>query len=90
MLSPFALRKSLCQVLSQSSFDARDLGNSKTAVYIIVPDEKSTLHFLVTMFVKQTYEVLINEAQKHAEKNVKRQTQNGRRFVCVRQRQYAR
>ena len=36
-------------------------------MYIIVPDEKTTYHFLVTTFIKQAYEVLISEAQK--EKN---------------------
>jgi len=65
MLAPFTMQRTLCQVLSQSSFDVRDLGNTKTAIYIIIPDEKTTLHFVVSMFIKQTYEVLIGEAQKH-------------------------
>ena len=69
MLNPFIVRKTLCQVLSQSSFDIRKLGESKTAIYIIVPDEKTTLHFLVTMFIKQVYETLISEA--HQQKNGK-------------------
>jgi type IV secretion system protein VirD4 len=69
MLNPFIIRKTLCQVLSQSSFDIRNIGNSKTAVYIIVPDEKTTLHFLVSIFIKQTYETLINEA--HQQGNMK-------------------
>jgi len=64
MLNPFLLQKTLCQVLSRSSFDIRKLGESKNAIYIVVPDEKTTLHFLVTMFVKQTYEALINEAHR--------------------------
>jgi len=64
MLNPFIIRKTLCQVLSQSSFNINDFGKSKTAVYIIVPDEKTTLNFLVTTFIKQVYETLISEAQK--------------------------
>lgn len=64
MVNPFTIRKTLCQVLSQSSFDLYDIGKQKTAIYIIVPDEKTTLHFLVTSFVKQVYEALIGEAQK--------------------------
>jgi len=64
MLNPFIIRKSLCQVLSRSSFDIRNIGKTKTAIYIIVPDEKTTLHFLVSTFIKQTYEALINEAQQ--------------------------
>ncbi len=64
MLNPFIIRKTLCQVLSQSSFDLRSIGNTKTAVYVILPDEKTTLHYLVTIFIKQTYETLINEAHQ--------------------------
>ena len=64
MLSPFIIRKALCQVLSKSSFDVRNIGKEKTAIYIIVPDEKTTLHFLIASFIKQTYEVLICEAQQ--------------------------
>ena len=64
MLNPFIIRKTLCQVLSRSSFDIYDIGKKKTAIYIIVPDEKTTLHFLVTSFIKQVYETLISVAQK--------------------------
>jgi len=64
MLNPFIIRKTLCQVLSQCSFDIRSIGKTKTAVYVIIPDEKTTLHYLVTIFVKQTYETLINEAHQ--------------------------
>ncbi len=66
MVNPFITRRNLCQVLSESSFDIRNVGREKTAIYIIVPDEKTTLHFLVTTFIKQIYEILIGEAQKEA------------------------
>jgi len=64
MLNPFIIRRTLCQVLSQCSFDIRSIGNTKTAVYVIIPDEKTTLHYLITIFIKQTYETLINEAHQ--------------------------
>jgi len=64
MLNPFIIRKTLCQVLSQSSFDIRSIGRSKTAIYINVPDEKTTLHYLVTIFIKQTYETLVAESHQ--------------------------
>jgi len=70
MINPFVIRKSLCQVLSKNSFDIQDLCHSKMAIYIILPDEKTTLHFLVTTFIKQVYETLINEAQKHDDKKL--------------------
>ena len=69
-INTFIIQKSLCQVLSCSSFDIREIGNEKTAIYIVVPDEKTTLHFLVTAFVKQTYEALIHEAQQMPNKKL--------------------
>ncbi len=64
MIRIFNTQKSLTSMLSQNTIDMRMVGRRKTALYIIVPDEKSTYHFLVTMFIKQAYEILINEAQK--------------------------
>jgi len=70
MINAFVIRKSLCQVLSKNSFDIQDLCHSKMAIYIILPDEKTTLHFLVTTFIKQVYETLIREAQKLEDKKL--------------------
>ncbi|MCL2528680.1 MAG: type IV secretory system conjugative DNA transfer family protein [Defluviitaleaceae bacterium] len=70
MFAPFMIRKSLCQLLSKSDFDIRTVGKEKTAIYIIVPDEKTALHFLISVFVKQVYEALIHEAQIGKEKKL--------------------
>jgi len=51
-------------MLSGNTVDISRFGREKTAVYLIIPDEKSTYHFLVTTFIKQAYEILIAEAQK--------------------------
>jgi type IV secretion system protein VirD4 len=64
-LRNFILRKTLAQVISKSSFDLRSIGESKTAIYIIVPDEKTTLHFYASMLIKQVYVALIGNAQTH-------------------------
>ncbi|MCR5209390.1 MAG: type IV secretory system conjugative DNA transfer family protein [Lachnospiraceae bacterium] len=64
MVSIFNLNKRLTDMLCHNTFDMRMFGHEKTAVYIIVPDEKTTCHFLVTMFIKQVYEILIGEAQR--------------------------
>ena len=60
----FVTQKKLTKMLSVNTFDTRSIGREKTGVYIIVPDEKTTYHFLVTTFIKQVYETLIDEAQK--------------------------
>jgi len=64
MIRIFITQQSLTKMLSGNTFDIRNFGKEKTAVYIIVPDEKTTYHFLVTTFIKQVYEILIYEAQK--------------------------
>ena len=51
-------------MLSHSDFDMKDIGRSKTAVFIVVQDEKKTYHSLVTIFIKQVYETLIDVAQE--------------------------
>ena len=40
------------------------MAEKKTAVFIIVQDEKKTLHPLATIFIKQCYETLIDVAQE--------------------------
>ena len=62
-VSFFLTQPSLSAMLSESSFNVRDFGKKKTAFYLIVPDEKTTTHFLVTTFIKQAYEALIEQAQ---------------------------
>ncbi len=64
MVRVFTTHRNLSMMLAGNSVDVRTFGKKKTAVYIIVPDEKTTYHFLVTTFIKQAYEILISEAQK--------------------------
>ena len=59
----FGSRDNLTEMLSYSDFDIGDIGRQKTAVFIIVQDEKKTYHALATIFIKQAYEVLIDVAQ---------------------------
>ena len=61
----FAARENLSEMLSHSDFDFEDIGSNKTAVFIIVQDEKKTYHSLVTIFLKQCYEALVDYAQKN-------------------------
>lgn len=64
MVRVFNTQKNLTKMLSGNSVDLRNIGREKTAIYIIIPDEKTTYHFLATTFLKQVYEILIGEAQK--------------------------
>ena len=60
----FSSRDNLSEMLSYSDFDMKDIGRKKTAVFLIVQDEKKTLHPLATIFIKQCYETLIDVAQE--------------------------
>ncbi len=60
----FSSRDNLSEMLSYSDFDMKDIGRKKTAVFMIVQDEKKTLHPLATIFIKQCYETLIDVAQE--------------------------
>ena len=59
----FSTKENLSEMLSYSDFDMRDIGKEKTAVFMIIHDEKKTYHSLMTIFIKQCYETLIDVAQ---------------------------
>lgn len=65
----FSSRQKLAEMLSYTDFDVTKIGKEKTAVFLKIHDEKTTYHALATIFVKQVYECLIDEAQK--EQNLK-------------------
>ncbi len=64
----FASRANLSEMLANNDFDMRDIGKKKTAVFIVIQDEKTTYHSLVTIFLKQCYETLISVAQEQGGK----------------------
>ena len=64
----FASRENLSEMLGHSDFSVLDIGRQKTAVFIVIHDEKTTYHALATIFIKQAYETLIDVAQKNGGK----------------------
>lgn len=61
----FATKEELSEMLSYSDFNMREIGTQKTAVFMIIHDEKTTYHALATIFLKQLYETLIDVAQTY-------------------------
>lgn len=56
----------IARILSNSTnFDLKEIAYKKTAIFLIVHDEKKTYHRLVSMFIKQLYEVLIDELRQN-------------------------
>ena len=64
----FSERANLSEMLSYSDFDRVVREKKKPAVFLIVQDEKKTLHPLATIFIKQCYETLIDVAQENGGK----------------------
>lgn len=65
MINVFLTQPKLAELLSQNSIDLREYANKKIAIYFILPDERTTYHFIASIFIKQFYEMLIMEAQKN-------------------------
>lgn len=64
----FSTTDNLSEMLSHSDFDMRDIGQKKTAVFLVIHDEKKTYHSLMTIFIKQCYETLIDVAHENGGK----------------------
>ena len=58
------LNESIMRMTSATSFDMKSLGKKKTAIFLVVHDEKKTYYPLVSIFVKQLYEELIKTARE--------------------------
>lgn len=63
MVEQFVNNEALQRAMSHTTFDMESIGVEKTAVYLILADEKDTYHFMATTFLKQLYESLISVAQ---------------------------
>ena len=61
----FKASPALTDMLSESTFELGQIGLRKTAVFLIVPDEKTTFHFLATLFVTQCYQALLETASDY-------------------------
>lgn len=66
-MTSFSLQPKMVSLLSHSSFDLHDIGFEKTAVFLIMPDEKTIYHQIIAIFIKQMYELLIDNAYKNTQ-----------------------
>ncbi|MBW4079971.1 VirD4-like conjugal transfer protein, CD1115 family [Paenibacillus sp. S150] len=56
--------KSIYAITHKSDFSLADIGNKKQALFIILPDEKTTFYPVASLMVSQLYELLTTEADK--------------------------
>lgn len=65
----FSIQPNLLDMLGDSDLDMNVIGRKPTAVFLVVPDEKTGYHGLVSLFIKQSYEYMIFDAQNQAERD---------------------
>lgn len=53
----------IANLTSRTDFELDEIGKKKTAVFLIIPDEKESRHELASLFIDQCYQALINMAQ---------------------------
>ena len=63
-LNKLIINDDLTDLLSTNSFNLFDLANQKVGIYLIIPDENTSSHFVASLFISQLYEVMIQVAQK--------------------------
>lgn len=61
----FKSSPALTEMLSSTSFNLDKIGTTKTAVFLVVPDENTTFHFLATLFISQCYSSLLSVADEN-------------------------
>lgn len=60
----FSTQPGLLNMLSHHQAMYDDVDVKSTALFLVLPDEKTTYHGLASLFIKQSYEYLIYKAQK--------------------------
>lgn len=70
-LMKFLIRPEITDMLCHNDISFKELGESKVAVFVVMPDEKETYHGLVSLFIQQCYQSLIFEAQKKDNKTLR-------------------
>lgn len=55
----------IAEMTSKSDFDLKDIGKKKSALFIIIPDEKTSRYSLASLFISQAYVALTEVARKN-------------------------
>lgn len=69
-LNKITINEEFMDFLSAEGTDLEELISEQMAIYLVIPDENKTYHFVVSLFLEQLYEVLINKAQKEPDQKL--------------------
>ena len=70
-INKLALNQEFLDFVSCKGVDISTLTEGKQAIYLIIPDENTTYHFMASLFLEQLYEVLIDKAQQEGDNKLK-------------------
>ncbi len=57
----------IANLTSRTDFELDNIGKKKSAVFLIIPDEKESRHELASLFIDQCYQALVNTAQAYSD-----------------------
>ena len=69
-LNRIMVNEAMVKYLSENTINLEKVSQKKTAIYLVIPDENKTYHFVASVFIDQIYEALIQAAQSRAEKTL--------------------
>ena len=62
-LNKLSINEEFMDFLSQEGINLEQMIEDKLAIYLVIPDENKSYHFVVSLFLEQFYELLIQKAQ---------------------------
>ena len=65
----FLVRPALLDMLSRNDSGYNYITEKPSAIFLLLPDEKTSYHNLVSLYIKQSYEYLIYKAQNFVDSN---------------------
>lgn len=71
-LNKITINEEFMDFLSGEGEDLEEIVSEQMAIYLVIPDENKTYHFVVSLFLEQLYEVLISRAQKELNQKLPR------------------
>lgn len=77
----FSMQPNLMNMLAYNDIDIDTLISEPSACFVIAPDEKTTYHSLVTLFIKQSYELLIEAIQREQKNNFNKNVCNRVNYI---------
>lgn len=69
-LNKIGINEEFIDFLSQKGLDLQEIADKKNAIYLVIPDENKSYHFVASLFLEQLYEVLLDKAQSEAEHKI--------------------